>query len=93
MNGYDPGRLRQILVNLVGNAIKFTEKGEVAVSIAPSSLPGDGPRLAFRVRDSGVGIPAEKQAKIWDVFGQADVSTTRRFGGTGLGLRIEPTHE
>jgi len=84
----DPGRLRQILVNLVGNAVKFTAEGEIVVSISRMDAPHDRSRLAFRVQDSGLGIPLDKQAQIWDVFGQADVSTTRRFGGTGLGLNI-----
>ena len=84
----DPGRLRQILVNLVGNAIKFTAEGEVVVTIAESSGACDLTRLDFCVRDTGVGIPPEKHGLIWDVFGQADTSTTRKFGGTGLGLNI-----
>ena len=82
----DPGRLRQILINLIGNAIKFTERGEVAVAIERSSDGRDA--LHFSVRDSGIGIPAEKQSVIFEAFTQVDGSFTRRFGGTGLGLTI-----
>jgi len=82
----DPGRLRQILVNLVGNAIKFTDRGEVLVAIKRSSESADA--LHFSVRDSGIGIPAEKQSLIFEAFTQVDGSFTRRFGGTGLGLTI-----
>ncbi len=102
----DPGRLRQILVNLAGNAIKFTDQGEVVVRVAvdsaeagvdratPSDLPAaDGPvppeaELHFCVTDTGIGIPPDKQSTIFAAFTQADASTTRRFGGTGLGLTI-----
>jgi two-component system, sensor histidine kinase and response regulator len=82
----DPGRLRQVLINLVGNAIKFTEHGQVSVSIErwPDSLDA----LHFAVRDTGIGIPAEKQALIFEAFTQVDGSFTRKFGGTGLGLTI-----
>ena len=79
----DPIRLRQILVNLVGNAIKFTTQGEIVVSI-----DYDAPYLRVAVRDTGIGIPEEKQASIFQPFEQADGSTTRRYGGTGLGLSI-----
>ncbi len=79
----DPTRLRQILVNLVGNAVKFTTNGDVAIRVAP-----EGEMLHFFVRDSGVGIPAELQPKLFKPFSQVDASTTRRFGGTGLGLVI-----
>jgi len=84
----DPGRLRQIVVNLVGNAIKFTEKGEVVVRV--ELLAGDSKRsvVHISVTDTGIGIPAEKQAAVFDSFAQADASTTRKFGGTGLGLSI-----
>jgi PAS domain S-box-containing protein len=82
----DPGRLRQILVNLVGNAIKFTERGEVSVAI--ERWPESADALHFSVRDSGIGIPAEKQSLIFEAFTQVDGSFTRRFGGTGLGLTI-----
>ena len=86
----DPGRLRQILANLVGNAIKFTAEGEVIVQCEleqEDSTSGDC-TLHFTVTDTGVGIPAEKQALIFEAFTQADNSTTRQFGGTGLGLTI-----
>ena len=84
----DPGRLRQIVINLVGNAIKFTEHGEVRIS-AESSLLSDGDvALHFAVRDTGVGIAEDKQADVFGAFSQADSSITRRFGGTGLGLAI-----
>jgi two-component system, sensor histidine kinase and response regulator len=84
----DMGRLRQILVNLVGNAVKFTERGEVAVDVEKESEDEDGVLLHFRVRDTGIGIPKEKQEMIFDAFTQADSSSTRNYGGTGLGLAI-----
>jgi len=86
----DPGRLRQILINLVGNAIKFTESGEIEVSVGRASVvPSElGVTLHFSVRDTGIGIPADKQGVIFDSFSQADTSTTRKYGGTGLGLSI-----
>jgi signal transduction histidine kinase/CheY-like chemotaxis protein/HPt (histidine-containing phosphotransfer) domain-containing protein len=84
----DPGRLRQVLVNLVGNAIKFTEKGEVVAEVVRES-PRDGrTTLAFTVRDTGIGIAKEHQALVFEAFRQADASTSRRYGGTGLGLSI-----
>ena len=84
----DPSRLRQIIVNLVGNAIKFTERGEVALDVQEESADSGGVLLHFSVADSGIGIPLEKQATIFDAFTQADGSTARRFGGSGLGLTI-----
>ncbi|HWZ29555.1 MAG TPA: response regulator, partial [Gemmatimonadales bacterium] len=85
----DPTRLRQILTNLVGNAIKFTEHGEVVVSVSRQEGPDpDRAVLHFSVRDSGIGIPADKLETIFEEFTQADSSTTRRYGGTGLGLAI-----
>ena len=84
----DPTRLRQILVNLVGNAIKFTERGEVQVQVELNSESESEVELHFSVSDTGIGIPKDKQQVIFDSFSQADGSTTRRFGGTGLGLAI-----
>ena len=84
----DPGRLRQILVNLLGNAIKFTQSGEVGLRVSMEAVVGDAVELHFRVYDTGIGIPADKQDSIFDAFVQADGSVTRKFGGTGLGLSI-----
>src|SRR5262249_48439797 len=107
----DAGRLRQVLLNLVGNAIKFTEEGEVVVrgevevervmgqesggregdvasSLTPAPCPLDPVQLRFTVRDTGIGIPPDKQEKVFRAFEQEDTSTTRTYGGTGLGLSI-----
>jgi two-component system sensor histidine kinase/response regulator len=84
----DPTRLRQVILNLVGNAVKFTEKGEVALRVQNELLEDNSLRLRFTVSDTGIGIPAEKLNSIFDSFSQADTSTTREFGGTGLGLTI-----
>jgi PAS domain S-box-containing protein len=87
LNG-DPGRLRQIVINLVGNAIKFTAQGEVLMDVALEVQAADELVLHFAVRDTGIGIPADKQQMIFQAFSQADASTTRQYGGTGLGLAI-----
>ena len=84
----DLARLRQVLLNLLGNAIKFTEHGGVSLSVRPHGAGSDPFTLQFAVQDTGIGIPADKQASIFEPFTQADGSTTRRFGGTGLGLTI-----
>ncbi|MBF0614810.1 MAG: response regulator [Magnetococcales bacterium] len=80
----DPNRLRQVLLNLLGNAVKFTREGEVVLTVVPD---GAG-RIGFAIRDTGIGIPADKLATIFQPFRQADFSTTRQYGGTGLGLSI-----
>ncbi|HID22949.1 MAG TPA: response regulator, partial [Planctomycetaceae bacterium] len=84
----DPGRLRQIVINLVGNAIKFTDQGEVVLEVGCESIDHRCATLHFAVRDTGIGIPKDKQKTIFGAFEQADTSSTRRFGGTGLGLTI-----
>lgn len=84
----DPGRLRQIVINLVGNAIKFTDRGEVALRASVQDSGDDHYTFEFSVKDTGIGISAEKQQLIFEAFSQGDVSTTRKYGGTGLGLTI-----
>ena len=84
----DPTRLRQIIVNLVGNGIKFTERGEVGMEVVSQGREGDSIPLHFKVRDTGIGLAKEKQDLIFESFTQADGSTTRQYGGTGLGLTI-----
>ena len=84
----DPGRLRQVLTNLVGNAIKFTERGEISVRVSLISETKNTAELHFSVADTGIGIAQDKQGQIFEAFTQEDTSTTRRYGGTGLGLSI-----
>lgn len=87
----DPVRIRQVLINLVGNAIKFTQEGAVKVHIWSEELDGDHPTINFRVIDSGIGMTEEQKLRLFRPFTQADYSTTRKFGGTGLGLTISKT--
>lgn len=84
----DPGRFKQILMNLVGNGIKFTERGEVSIHVSTTSASPDKVTLHVEVTDTGIGIPAESVPKLFSSFSQADASTTRKYGGTGLGLAI-----
>jgi signal transduction histidine kinase/CheY-like chemotaxis protein len=84
----DPGRLRQVLLNLLSNAVKFTSTGEVVVEVQVESETPDSANVIFRVRDTGVGIPADRRERLFHSFSQVDASTTRKYGGTGLGLAI-----
>jgi len=84
----DPNRLKRMIINLVGNALKFTEYGEVVMTVEKESEIGEKVRLHFAVSDTGIGIPEEKQERVFEAFSQADSSTTRKYGGTGLGLAI-----
>jgi signal transduction histidine kinase len=84
----DPTRLRQVLLNLIGNAIKFTESGEVSLRVEPDADSSVPTALRFTISDTGIGIPSEKLDRVFERFTQADSSTTRRFGGSGLGLTI-----
>jgi protein-histidine pros-kinase len=84
----DPQRLRQVLINLAANAIKFTEKGEVRIGVGAEAATNDHATLRFSVTDTGIGIPAERRESIFGAFVQGDDSTSRRYGGVGLGLAI-----
>jgi PAS domain S-box-containing protein len=84
----DPGRLRQVCLNIIGNAVKFTERGEIRVHVGIESGSANAAALRFEITDTGIGIAADKQASIFDAFSQADTSTARKFGGSGLGLSI-----
>ena len=84
----DPTRLRQVLFNLISNAFKFTQDGEISLRVSSKSVAGDDYVLQLEVQDTGIGIPEEKVANLFEKFTQADGSTTRKFGGTGLGLAI-----
>src|SRR6202040_3346234 len=84
----DPRRLRQVLVNLVGNAIKFTQQGTIAIGARGVSSAGGKVEVLFTVMDTGIGIPLEKQTSIFEPFTQSDGTTTRKYGGTGLGLAV-----
>ena len=81
----DPGRLRQIVVNLVGNAIKFTEKGRVTVRVGLLDKTDESVHIRFEIEDTGIGIAPDRRKDLFNSFSQGDASTTRRYGGTGLG--------
>ncbi len=87
----DPTRIQQVLTNLVGNALKFTERGHIFVAVREDARTESSTSLHFSVTDTGIGIPPEQHGAIFEPFRQADESTTRRFGGTGLGLTISAT--
>jgi CheY-like chemotaxis protein/HPt (histidine-containing phosphotransfer) domain-containing protein len=84
----DAGRVRQVLINLVSNAVKFTTQGHVLITVRPDAAGGDGTRVRFEISDTGIGIAPDKLATVFEKFIQADATTTRRYGGTGLGLAI-----
>ncbi len=84
----DPDRIRQNLINLIGNAVKFTEQGEIVIEVSLADKDERGSLVCFKVKDTGIGIPAERLKSLFSVFSQADTSTTRKYGGTGLGLAI-----
>jgi PAS domain S-box-containing protein len=84
----DPARLKQVLINLIGNGIKFTDRGSVSLNVSTEALDEGSTRIRFDVKDTGIGIPPKAQVRLFQKFAQADTSTTRRFGGTGLGLAI-----
>lgn len=84
----DPTRIRQVLTNLIGNAVKFTEQGEVSIEVKRDESSSGASALRFDIRDTGIGIAPEAQAHLFQPFSQADSSMARRFGGTGLGLSI-----
>jgi CheY-like chemotaxis protein len=84
----DPTRLRQVIVNLIGNAVKFSAKGGIAVQVSPYQEDGDDVMLQISIRDTGIGIPPDRISALFDSFSQVDASTTRKYGGTGLGLSI-----